>query len=135
MQSVRLTNIIRKVIVMCGRYYIESGWEGEIEDVVQDIDRRIRQEQFIGDVHPTDLAPVIEMENQRLKLNICRWGYSLSKGKNLVINARVESVLDKPSFKNGIQYHRILIPASGFYEREEYVYQVRFNGHVSDRIL
>lgn len=61
---------------MCGRYYIESGWEGEIEDVVQDIDRRIRQEQFIGDVHPTDLAPVIEMENQRLKLNICRWGYS-----------------------------------------------------------
>lgn len=101
---------------MCGRYYIESGWEGEIEDVVQDIDRRIRQEQFIGDVHPTDLAPVIEMENQRLKLNICRWGYSLSKGKNLVINARVESVLDKPSFKNGIQYHRILIPASGFYE-------------------
>ena len=101
---------------MCGRYYIESGWEGEIEDVVQDIDRRIRQEQFNGDVHPTDLAPVIEIENQRLKLNICRWGYSLSKGKNLVINARVESVLDKPSFKNGIQYHRILIPASGFYE-------------------
>lgn len=33
---------------MCGRYYIESSWEGEIEDVVQDIDRRIRQEQFIA---------------------------------------------------------------------------------------
>ena len=104
------------VNILHDRLFIESGWEGEIEDVVQDIDRRIRQEQFIGDVHPTDLAPVIEMENQRLKLNICRWGYSLSKGKNLVINARVESVLDKPSFKNGIQYHRILIPASGFYE-------------------
>lgn len=84
---------------MCGRYYIESDWEGEIEDVVQDIDWWIRQERFIGDVHPTDLAPVIEMENQRLKLNICRWGYPLSKGKNLVINARAESVLDKPSFK------------------------------------
>ena len=128
MQSVRLTNIVRKVIVMCGRYYIESGWEGEIEDVVQDIDRRIRQEQFIGDVHPTDLAPVIEMENQRLKLNICRWGYSLSKGKNLVINARVESVLDKPSFKNGIQYHRILIPASGFYERNQLKEKMYFPG-------
>jgi len=97
---------------MCGRYYIDSDMLDEIES----IDRRIRQEQFIGDIHPTDLAPVIEMENQRLKLSICRWGYTLSKGKNLVINARVESVLNKPSFKNGIQYHRILIPASGFYE-------------------
>lgn len=43
-------------------------------------------------------------------------GYSLSQGKNLVVNARVESVLCKPAFRNGIQYHRILIPASGFYE-------------------
>ncbi len=83
---------------MCGRYYINFDLKNELEDVVQGIDQRIRQEQFIGDVHPTDLAPVIEMENQRLKLSICRWGYPLSKGKNLVINARVESVLDKPSF-------------------------------------
>ena len=101
---------------MCGRYYIDSDMENEIEKVVHDIDRRIHQDRFLGDIRPTDVAPVIEMSNQRLKLNICRWGYSLSKGKNLVINARVESVLDKPSFKNGIQYHRILIPASGFYE-------------------
>ena len=43
-------------------------------------------------------------------------GYPLSQGKNLVVNARVESVLCKPAFRNGIQYHRILIPASGFYE-------------------
>ena len=58
---------------MCGRYYIESGWEGEIEDVVQDIDRRIRQEQFIGDVHPTDLAPVIgksEIKIEYLQMGI-----------------------------------------------------------------
>ena len=40
----------------------------------------------------------------------------MSQGKNLVINARAESVMDKPSFRNGILYHRILIPASGFYE-------------------
>ena len=30
--------------------------------------------------------------------------------------AGAESVMDKPSFRNGILYHRILIPASGFYE-------------------
>ena len=29
---------------------------------------------------------------------------------------KVETVLDKPSFQNGILYHRLLIPAGGFYE-------------------
>ena len=43
-------------------------------------------------------------------------GISIVRGKNLVINARTESVMDKPSFRNGILYRRILIPASGFYE-------------------
>ena len=101
---------------MCGRYYIDSDMADEIEKVVHDIDQRIRQEHFAGDIFPTNVAPIIEKSEHGLKLDVCRWGYPLSKGKNLVINARVESVLDKPSFKNGIQYHRILIPASGFYE-------------------
>ena len=103
-------------MVMCGRYYIDSDMADEIEKVVHDIDQRIRQEHFAGDIFPTNVAPIIEKSEHGLKLDVCRWGYPLSKGKNLVINARVESVLDKPSFKNGIQYHRILIPASGFYE-------------------
>lgn len=103
-------------MVMCGRYYIDSDMADEIEKVVHNIDQRIRQEHFSGDIFPTNVAPIIEKSEHGLKLDVCRWGYPLSKGKNLVINARVESVLDKPSFKNGIQYHRILIPASGFYE-------------------
>ena len=101
---------------MCGRYYIDSDMDNEIEKVVHDIDRRIHQDRFLGDIRPTDVAPVIEMSNQRLKLNTSRWGYPLSKGKSLVINARVESVMDKPAFRDGIRYHRLLIPASGFYE-------------------
>ena len=101
---------------MCGRYYIDSDMENEIEKVVHDIDGRIHQGRFLGDIRPTDVAPVIEMSNQRLKLNTSRWGYPLSKGKSLVINARVESVMDKPAFRDGIRYHRLLIPASGFYE-------------------
>ena len=101
---------------MCGRYYIDCDMADKIEKVVNNIDRRIRHEHFNGDMCPTNVAPVIEKSDLGMKLNICRWGYPLSHGKNLVINARVESVMDKPSFRNGILYHRILIPASGFYE-------------------
>ena len=62
------------------------------------------------------MAPIIEKSKYGLKLDVCKWGYPLSQGKNLVINARTESAVDKTSFRNGILYHRILIPASGFYE-------------------
>ena len=90
---------------MCSRYYIDS-----------DIDQQICQKCFAGDICPTDMAPIIEKTDQGLKLSTCKWGYLLSKGKNLVINARVETVMDKPAFQNGILYHRILVPASRFYE-------------------
>ena len=99
---------------MCSRYYIDPDMMEEISRVVQNIDGRIWLAQ--GDTRPTDVAPVIGQSEHGLELGICRWGYPLSKGKNPVINARVETVMDKPSFQNGILYHRLLIPAGGFYE-------------------
>ena len=77
---------------MCGRYYIDSDMADEIEKVVHDIDQRIRQEHFAGDIFPTNVAPIIEKSEHGLKLDVCKWGYPLSQGKNLVINARAESV-------------------------------------------
>ncbi|RHU83540.1 SOS response-associated peptidase [Ruminococcus sp. OM08-7] len=99
---------------MCSRYYIDPGMMEDISRVVQNIDGRIRLVQ--GDIRPTDVAPVIGQSEYGLELGMCRWGYPLSKGKNPVINARVETVMDKPSFQNGILYHRLLIPTDGFYE-------------------
>ena len=99
---------------MCSRYYIDPDMMDEISKVVQNTNGRIRLTQ--GDIRPTDAAPVIGQSGHGLELDMCRWGYPMSKGKNLVINARAETVLDKPSFQNGILYHRLLIPARGFYE-------------------
>ena len=101
---------------MCGRYYMDAGIRTEIKEVVPDIDQKFLGKYIIGDIRPNEMAPVIEMTDSGLKVGMCRWGYPISKGKNLVINARVESVMDRLAFRNGILYHRILIPASGFYE-------------------
>lgn len=101
---------------MCSRYYIDSDMIIEIEKAMPDIDLQILQQHFPTDICPTDTVPILEMTQSGLQFSLCKWGYSLVKSKNLVINVRVESVLDKPSFRNGILYHRILIPASGFYE-------------------
>jgi putative SOS response-associated peptidase YedK len=54
---------------------------------------------------------------------LVRWGFIPSwmkvvqPGKPL-INARAETILEKPSFKNAICRRRCLIPADGFYEWE-----------------
>lgn len=117
-------------------------WLVEIGNVVYsfDIDWKICKEQFQGDILPTNTAPIIEKTEHGLQLSLCKWGFPLQKGKNLVINARAETVLDKPSFSNGIWYHRIVIPASGFYEwnsfkRKEHIYQIKCVGTIFSRFL
>ena len=55
------------------------------------------------------------------ELALLRWGLIPSWSKdpaigNRLINARAETVRDKPSFRNAFKRHRCLIPANGFYE-------------------
>jgi putative SOS response-associated peptidase YedK len=45
------------------------------------------------------------------------WSKDLSFGSHL-INARSESVSEKPAFRHAIKYRRCIIPTSGFYEWE-----------------
>ena len=66
-----------------------------------------------------EIAIVINDREKRLAL--CKWGFipSWSKDPKIgykMINARAESVAEKPSFKGAFKSKRILIPADGFYE-------------------
>jgi putative SOS response-associated peptidase YedK len=54
---------------------------------------------------------------------LVRWGFVPSWAKEVapgkpLINARSETVLEKPSFRHAIKRRRCLIPADGFYEWE-----------------
>ncbi|CAG0965500.1 SOS response-associated protein YedK [Myxococcaceae bacterium] len=72
-------------------------------------------------IAPTQHAPVIVVSSGRRKLELRRFGLvpffakDASIGSRL-INARSESVAEKPAFRSAFRKHRCLVPADGFYE-------------------
>ena len=72
-------------------------------------------------VAPTQPIPIVRLNGGKRSYALVRWGLLPSwvkdpRGFSLLINARGESVLDKPAFRNAIRRRRCLLPADGFYE-------------------
>ncbi|MEN8904543.1 MAG: SOS response-associated peptidase [Clostridiales bacterium] len=97
---------------MCGRYlYYYDKDDEEIQKIVKQIDKN-KSKTVSGEIYPSNMATVIV----RSVLTSLKWGYLLSKS-NLIINARSETLLQKPLFKNSyLDGKRCLIPAQIFFE-------------------
>ena len=101
---------------MCCRYYIHRDTESELGSLAQTVDPSVKSCRA-GDIRPSDLALTLDRGPAGLRLGARKWGYPSPGGrKGLVINARSESVSEKPLFRNGFHSGRIVVPASGFYE-------------------
>lgn len=85
-----------------------------IEDAVLDLKPRYN-------IAPSQDVSVVISHSGKRSLNLFHWGLIPSWAKersigNKMINARAETLKEKPSFKRLIQKKRLLIPADGFYE-------------------
>ena len=72
-------------------------------------------------VCPTDQIHVVRAGDDTRALVAMRWGlvprwYKELNGGPLLINARAETIAEKPAFREACRARRCLIPASGFYE-------------------
>lgn len=72
-------------------------------------------------IAPTQPIPVVILENGGRHFRLMRWGLvpgwvKDSRDFALLINARAETVVEKPAFKNAMKRRRCLIPADGYYE-------------------
>jgi putative SOS response-associated peptidase YedK len=72
-------------------------------------------------VAPTQPIPIVRLADGKRTFALMRWGLLPSWVKDpktfpLLINARGESVLEKPAFRNAMRRRRCLIPTDGFYE-------------------
>ena len=71
-------------------------------------------------VAPTHYMPVITSSDQE-HINIYRWGLLPFWAKDTkiaykMINARIETILEKNAFKKAVEQRRCIIPMDGFYE-------------------
>ena len=108
---------------MCGRYALTAtierlrkyfGFEGPPINL-----------QPRWNVAPTQEAPVVRLENGVRRLEMLQWGLvpywaeDPSIGSRM-INARGETVAEKPAFRAAYRARRCLVPADGFYEWPEH---------------
>ncbi len=74
-------------------------------------------------VCPTNAVHVVvgAADDAPRRLTAMRWGllppwYKTPTGGPLLINARAETIAEKPAFRSAVRQRRCLIPACGFYE-------------------
>jgi putative SOS response-associated peptidase YedK len=96
---------------MCGRVILESNFQDILKRyMVQEYNRF---EYKKGEGFPGDNLPVIIKENKKMA-DVFLWGFLLDNKR--VINARSETILDKPLFKNAFLSGRCIVPVKGFFE-------------------
>ena len=103
---------------MCGRYVISSSPEA-IRATFGYGERPNFPPRY--NVAPTQPVPVVRMVEGKRSFALMRWGFVPGwvkdpKTVSLMINARGESVNDKPAFRNAMRRRRCLVPADGFYD-------------------
>lgn len=102
---------------MCGRFNITTPPEA-----LRSLFDYVEQPNFPAryNIAPTQPVPIVHLMNGKRHFRLVRWGFvpgwSKEMPKTVLINARAETIEEKPSFRGAFRHRRCLIPASGFYE-------------------
>lgn len=99
---------------MCGRFSVDDR-NPEIKEMIDALpDGRLSVK--IGEVFPTNGALTLIKKDKKITPAAMLWGFPRFDGKGTIINARAESALVKPLFKNSLLKHPLAVPVTGFFE-------------------
>ena len=102
---------------MCGRYYIgeKTAYEIETELGLEPDSVTLPSGDVTPATNPVVLSAGRDGDKGKLRIGTMFWGIEGPEHK-LIINARSESVLEKPTFSGSFEHRRCILPAAGFYE-------------------
>ena len=103
---------------MCGRYNLVSDARALVDFFSLDNSLEVRSRYNIA---PSQDIPAIRQGPSGRTVALLRWGLIPHWAKEAkigyrMINARAETVAEKPSFRTAFRRRRCLVPATGFYE-------------------
>lgn len=103
---------------MCGQYYCDASTFSFLDEGEEN-EGKIK-------MSPGQKIPVLLYYDGRIIMTKLKWGYSIFMKKELIINARCETLLEKKIFKNDMEERRCIIPAKGFYQKDIKQHRVSF---------
>lgn len=106
---------------MCGRFGLSRA-QRDLAGELSDLDPRVEIPEVEPryNIAPTQPVLVLRRSGARVEAAEVRWGISLpwarDGGRRDLINVRAETALEREWFRQLLERHRVLIPASHFYE-------------------
>ena len=107
---------------MCGRFTNQYSW-AELHTLYGLSEASFPPSNFRPryNIAPTDTVPVVRLKDGKREAALLKWGFVPSSSKDTrdaakLINARAETVADKPLYRSAFRHRRCLVPADGFYE-------------------
>lgn len=119
---------------MCGRYYVDDETSREVRKILEQLDMESSVNFKKGEIFPTQKAPVLIGNKEKIKPVVYKWGFPNFYNKGVLINARAETATEKKTFKESIYNRRCIIPANGFYEWDKSKTKYYFQRRESDII-
>jgi putative SOS response-associated peptidase YedK len=111
---------------MCGRFAIHTSVQ-EIMRYAKVTGGRVPWQPNYN-IAPSQTIPIVLLWEASKQITLAKWGLIPFWAKdrsigNKLINARAETIDQKPSFKSPFRHKRCLIPANGFFEWDKHTKQ------------
>ncbi|GHU71311.1 DUF159 family protein [Clostridia bacterium] len=104
---------------MCGSYYIaEEDSAEELRQIITEVQKNLNHGvplKTYGEVYPSDVVPIRLRASQEMRAIAAKWGFVFPGSSRLIINAKKETLREKPIFRNATP---CVIPATNYFEWE-----------------
>ncbi|MCL2461820.1 MAG: SOS response-associated peptidase [Defluviitaleaceae bacterium] len=108
---------------MCSRYSVLTKKEIiEVREILRKISLRVVGDDFLeyegaaGEIRPTDSAPVIVARGNGVAVERQKFGFRRAQPPGVIINARSDTLEEKPVFSRLLKSGRCVVPAAEFFE-------------------
>lgn len=102
---------------MCGRFYLDS-YHDKVREFLESAQEKFPDQVFAtGEIYPSSTILSLGANQQgEISPGYTKWGFTNPRNKQLLINARSETVTEKPTFKTPFNKYRCVFPMTGYYE-------------------